>query len=251
MPILRKPSNDAPLGQGDVLKGLRLYATGADWLAVGESAERDKNVDYAMVVSRPCVLYHKPFFVVSAISSVRGNVPENTKTFRQICQFLTELREGAGRPDRFYLGQLPDAGHGRYYAHLDSLHTIIKPSEEELKTFLRSNRIATLDDAFRRDLHLRVLASIADLGFNDYGWLTDQDLRWLVEAGEADLLREKATVAEAKTKVQEIHASGEPKNVKDLKNREENIANSEREIGEFERELENYRRELSSRASIA
>ncbi len=247
MPILKKPKDDDPLGQGDVLKGLRLYATGCDWTGLNESAERNAKAEFSMIISRPCALSHKQFFVVAAIDVVRGDVPDSVKSFRDVRQFLTELREGHGQPDRFYLGQLPGAGKGRYYAHLDSLHTIIKPTDEELKSFLRANRIATLDDAFRRDLHLKILACVANLGFDDYGWLSDQDLQWLVEAGNADLFRRRADLADAKTKLTEIQASGEAKNEKELKNRAANVINSEGEIREFEEELAKYGRELTGR----
>src|SRR5882672_1100195 len=53
---------------------------------------------------------------------------------------------------------------GRYYAHLDSLHTITKPPAEPLLTFLREKRIATLTDEFRHDLHLRFFSAFASLG---------------------------------------------------------------------------------------
>ncbi len=254
MPILKQLDADAPLNQGDVLKGLRLYSTGHDWGstdASGGSPEWAKHCVYSMVVSRPCVVYHKPAITVAAISVVKGDVPSIVKSFAEVRAFLNHLRDGYGRPDRFYLGQIPNADLGRYYAHLDSFHTVARPGDAELKAFLASNRVATLTDSFRRDLYLRVLACIANLGFDDYGWLSDRNLQWLLEAGDAELHQKKAGLASEKTKLAEILASGESKSASEKKNREKTLASQQKEIEDFERDLGAYRREAQSREQKA
>jgi len=250
MPILRQPDDDAPLNQGDILKGLRLYITGEDWsgsTVPGGSPEWAEQCSFSMVISRPCVLYHKPRIIVAAIDCVKGDVPEGLTTFKDVQAFLNRLRDGYGRPDRFYLGCIPGAERGRYFVQLDSLHSVVKPPEHGLRAFLKSNRVATLTDDFRRDLHLRVLASVANLGFDDYGWLSDEDLRWVLDAGNAELLQKQMQLAEEKRKIAELQASGGGKSPKEEAGREKKLEKLQAEVDEFERELGGYKDEFARR----
>ncbi len=254
MPILRRPDDDAPLSQGDILQGLRLYITGRDWSSLdapGESAERAEHCKYAMVVSRPCAIAHKPMILVTAIDAVQGNVPSNVKSFAEVQAFLDDLRVGYGKPDRFYLGQIPNAEPGRYYAHLDSFHTVVKPDEPVLTAYLKANRVATLADDFRRDLHLRILASVANLGFDDHGWLADQDLQWLVQTGEAELHSKRSALAEDKSKLAGLQASGHFKNPAEEEGRQKAIAKKQEELDAFEQEINRFRTELANRPQTA
>lgn len=253
MPILKQPDDDAPLGQGDILMGLRLYATDHDWTSPqtpGGSPIRAEYAKYSIVLSRPCVILHKTHIVVASIDAVRGNVPENLKSVNEVRAFLNRLRDGYGQTDRFYLGQIPGADQGRYYAHLDSLHTITKPPETALGAFLKTNRVATLTEDFSRDLHLRILGCVASLGFDDYGWLSNQDLDWLARVGDAELLEKKTALALLRAKLSELQASGGSKNAKEVQGRETAIKELQESIDGFEQDLENYRQELQRRQNV-
>ncbi len=254
MPILRRPDDDAPLSQGDILQGLRLYITGRDWsspAAAGSLAEEAEHCKYSMVISRPCVIAHKPTILVAAIQPVRGNVPGGLQSFDEVRAFLTRLRDGYGKPDRFYLGQIPNAEPGRYYAHLDSFHTVVKPDAPALAAYLRENRLATLADDFRRDLHLRILACVANLGFDDHGWLADQDLQWLVQAGEAELHSKGSALAGEKGTLAGLQASGDFKTPAEEEGRQKAIAKKQEELDAFEQEINLFRAELANRPQTA
>ena len=116
-----------------------------------------------------------------------------------------------------------------------------------LSAFLKTNRIAKLTEGFSRDLHLRILGCVANLGFDDYGWLSDQDLDWLVRVGDAELLEKKAAVASLEAKLSELQASGGSKNVKEIQGRERAIKELQESIDGFEQDLDDYRQELQRR----
>ena len=104
MPILIEVSEDAPLNQGDILKGVSLFETDSDWAQGGGEARRMKS-PVCMVLSRPCAVLHKPQMVVASIECVKGETPRGVDTLAKVKQFLEQLRDGFNSPDRFYLGQ--------------------------------------------------------------------------------------------------------------------------------------------------
>ena len=249
MPILRVPSSDEPLTQGDVLQGLRLYATGADWTAPGGSPELLQGYDLSLVISRPCVVLHKRQIIVAAVKPIREPPQDDVKTFDEVQRFLNRLRDGYRRPDRFYLGQMPDMPAGRYYAHLDSLHSIAVPTPPELEAFLKNNRRATLTEEFRRDLHLRVFSAVADLGFDDHGWYSDEDLSWLVDRGEEKLREMETKLAEQKGNLSDLQASGAAKDPQQVTGMGTHIAKLECTVQKFRDELSHYQSELQRRGT--
>jgi len=157
-----------------------------------------------MVVSRPCVPAHKPHVIVASIERVRGEVPRGLDTLEKVVQFLEVVRDGDRNPDRFYLGQqVPNwPEEGRFFARLDSLHTLKVPSAQQLSRILAAQRIATLCEDFRHDLHRRIFSAFASLGFDDYGWYPERDLAWIIAVGrqelsaiESDLRNKEAEIA--------------------------------------------------------
>ncbi len=245
MPILRLPKNDAPLTQGDVLQGLHLYATGCDWADRG-SPERLDQCDLSLVVSRPCAIIHKRQILVAAVKPIKEK-PQDAETFEKVKGFLTQLRDGYRRPDRFYLGQIPDLSEGRYYAHLDSFHTVAVPPPHELEEFLKYGRIATLVEDFRRDLHMRILSAVADLGFSDFGWYSDEDLNWLMRKGREKLHHMKKELEGKEGELAEVHASGAAKSKSHVEHLENSIKTFQPKVQEFQEELKGYEGELQRR----
>jgi hypothetical protein len=121
MPIIEQPDSLYPLSQGDVLRDVRLFITKESWTDTGGECHKVPH-KLCMVVSRPCVVGHKPNALVAAVERYADRVPRDVQSFEDILAFLTDLRDGADSPDVFYLGQLP--GHeGRYGARLMSIPT--------------------------------------------------------------------------------------------------------------------------------
>ena len=69
------------------------------------------------------------------------------------------------------------------------------PADEKLRVFLAENRIATLEEDFRHDLHMKVLGCFASLGFDDDSWFSDEDLVWLLTTSEHELSGLKTDIA--------------------------------------------------------
>jgi len=241
MPIIIAHSEDAPLSQGDVLRGVKLYSTrnsgspdGGEWA--------EQRSDFSMVLSRPCVASRKEAIIVAPISKFTGGVPKDLGTFKAVLAFLTKYRDGHGTPDTFYLGQFPSGdAEGRYAVRFESLHTIQVPTgDAERREFARAKRVFTLAPDFVRDLHVRVFCAFASLGFEDQGWLSTEDLDWLVQKGEAELaqhrLNERNELADQAAKKAEGQQFGD----KALKTAQKAIA----ELGS---NLEPYREELKNR----
>ena len=112
MPIIETPDSLLPLSQGDVLRDVRLFLTRESWAEAGGDCLKLPH-KLCLVISRPCIVGHKPNVITAAIERYTDRVPRDVQSFEDILAFLTELRDGAESPDVFYLGQLP--GHeGRY-----------------------------------------------------------------------------------------------------------------------------------------
>lgn len=250
MPILKIPDPQAPLSQGDILKGLRLYLTDANWsdsVEAGGSALRREDFELCIVVSRACVLEHKSVFIVAGVDFVREKVPDDIRSFTEVQEFLHQLREGYKRTDRFYLGQIAGQETGRYYAHLDSLHSVCRPSGTAMAEFLRTGRIATLSEEFRHDLFLRVFAAFANLGFDDVSWHSDHDLQWVLDSAQKDLATLKVEIATKQAELSGLVASGSAKNEKHLQSLTNSINLLKAKVDDVQRQLTKLQAESEKR----
>ncbi len=193
---ITEPANpDLPLAQGDILQRVALFQTGDDW-------QRQERVGGGMLacllISRPCVIANKTRVVVAGVERYGGNPPSTVQTFRDVLDFLLALRDGRSAPDRFYLGQIPSLGEGRYHAVFDCLFTLCLPTGSDARAALiREHRVARLGAEFIRDLHTRIFTSIAVQGFDDFRWYSDNDLRWLVSKGNEELAAAQAAFDKA------------------------------------------------------
>lgn len=193
MPILETVDADSPLTQGDVFAGVPLFVSAAtpDSQLQFKSTQATK-LGHCLVLSRPCVCAHKPQIIVAGV--VRADLPKvekgSTTQLLDAMALLVKARDGdAEAKDTFYIGHLPGkASEGRFAAKLDSLHTIQLPGKPEDRVpFIRKYRICRMHSDFARDLHSRIFSAFASSGFDDYGWYSDEDLRWLIQLGDADL----------------------------------------------------------------
>jgi hypothetical protein len=174
------------LSQGDVLRGIALYATD---LATSTDVKPQKiQGRYCLVLTRPCGVSHKDSIVVAAIEKYKPSIPSDIKSMQDVVDFLTELRDGTDSPDKFYLGELPGE-KGRFCAVFDSLHTFKLPND---RSSIVAQRIGRLSAAFARDLHLRLHRAYASLGFDDIAWFSTEDLDWIVNKGREELQAKKA-----------------------------------------------------------
>jgi hypothetical protein len=199
MPIIEEAVAGRPLSQGDVLKGIPLYFSARDpegkWTPAG-----DPKKDLCLVLSRQCVVEHKNTLIVGHVAKHVGNIPV-IQEFGEALAFLENLRDGTKSPDLFYLGLLPGL-EGRHVAKLDYIATVQVPTiPDDRRAFVDTHRIARLNIDYVRALHVRVFQAFANMGFDDYRWVSDEDLGWLVALGNIEIKaieQEQETVAAAK-----------------------------------------------------
>jgi hypothetical protein len=236
MPILELPRPETPLSQGDILSGVRLFATQGSWEEKGGQAVAAR-FELSVVLSRPCVAAHKKHVIVAGVAKYPDAVPKGLDSFEKVLDFLTSARDGLGSPDVFYLGQLPQRS-GRFCARLDALHTIEVPEEREARTrFLMERRVATLSPDFARDLHLRLFSSFASLGFDDHRWLSTEDLQWLVSEGRAEIAAVEQTVLQQQALQASRAAEGTQFRDADLANAQRRASALRAQVTPFEQEL--------------
>ncbi len=228
MPIIEIATLGTPLSQGDILKDVNLFATGEVTNASGGVAMKSPH-SMCLVLTRPCGIEHKQSVIVSSVEKLHDDVPREVDSFKRILSFLTNLRDGLNSPDVFYLGQLPTL-QGRYGARFDNLRTIQIPlAGSDRQTFVDRKRIAALHPDFVRDLHARLFRAVASLGFDDYGWMSDSDLKWLLDRGRADLLLAQAKTQEHRTQRSGQEAKGarfDEKQLKDAESGEQELSES-------------------------
>lgn len=235
MPIIDNSEPSRPLSQGDILKDINLFVTAGGWMSSNGTAQTVPN-KMCMVLSRPCVIAHKATVIVATVEKYPDAPPRELDSFKKVQSFLIGFRDGVKSPDVFYLGHFPQYS-GRYCAKLDELHTIQIPgSEEERQQFVKSKRIGTLHPDFARDLHTRLFRAVASLGFDDHGWLSDNDLDWLVAQGEADLKLAEARVSEQEAKEKGQAAKGEKFDTKQKNNAQREVENLKEELKPFQEE---------------
>jgi hypothetical protein len=242
MPIIERPGQSPHLSQGDILEGVRLFVTQGGWEEDGISVRCKSKL--CMVLSRPCSLHHKRNIVVAAIDKYLNSAPQDAKSFREVRQFLTDMRDGVGSPDLFYLGQIPSK-QGRFAARLDSLHTIGIPDEaDDVEQFIGAYRVGSLNEDFRRDLHLRLFTAFASLGFQDEQWLSEDDLAWLIKSGENETAADRLALSGAEMAAAKSKAEG--KSLK--KEQRDSLTRLGEKIDNLESELQPYRDELARRS---
>ena len=149
-------------------------------------AASGKQTNFCLVLSRQCVVEHKPTLTVAAVDRSPGEALLGQDLTSTIF-YLESLRDGNKSPDLFYLGQLP-ATAGRYCARLDYIATIAMPRvPAERQEFIDQNRVAKLNLDYVRALHIRMFQAFASMGYEDYQWVSDADLRWLLITGSAEI----------------------------------------------------------------
>ncbi len=241
MPIIETPNPDFLLSQGDILTGIRFFSTAACWgEAGGDSAKAPFNL--CLVLSRPCVAAHKATFIVAAIEQFKSEGPKGADSFEKYLSFMTGFRDGRTSPDMFYLGQLPGRT-GRHAARFDSLHSIETPrNSEDMKTFLKKCRIASLNIEFCRDLHVRVFNAFASLGFDDHGWFSLEDLQALVDHGLAELTAMDAELAKKKAAHSSQAAEGKSFPPKEIESAQAKVEEFRAKFTPYQQELEKRKR---------
>jgi hypothetical protein len=195
--ILEPSRTVEKLAQGDLLFGLPLYHT----TLFDEDAPAASSAQLCIVILRPCVLEHKETILVAAV--LHSKDVSSSASFEDTRDYLVSLREGEGKTDRFYLGQLgqfiqESASYEhrlcRHFAHLDSLHTLRlckKTSDAETRKAslnkLIKARVASLSRDFVRNLQTRLFGALAYEGFDDYAWYTNKDLELLISAAYREI----------------------------------------------------------------
>jgi hypothetical protein len=244
MPIIEPHDPNLPLSQGDVLQGVSLFITKDSGEEAGGEAKKTAH-RLCLIISRPCVLGHKPNAVVAAIEKMADNVPREVVTFEDILGFLTDLRDGTDSPDVFYLGQIP--GHeGRFGVRLDSLHTIQIPAEAEQRAFTDAKRIGRLHIDFVRDLHTRIFRAVATLGFDDHRWMSTQDLSWMVARGRSEIHDAQSAVEAAECAVHSARARGF-RNEGERRQLEKALKDAQTALDELRPKLTPFEEELTRR----
>lgn len=235
MPITKLACESDPLSQGDILEGVRLFSTQEPWVENGGSS-RMLDAKLCLVISRPCVASHKTHVTVVPIEKVNSGIPDDVKSFSDVLEFLTSLRDGTNTPDMFYIGELPER-KGRFAARLDSFHDVQFPSGKDRAEFVAKCRIGRLDIEFSRDLHSRIFRAFASLGFDDTGWITDEDLEWVLEKGRAEIADAQRDLHDKQAEQSKKSFSGKdmPQNV--VSKSQERLDRVKEVLAPFEEEL--------------
>ncbi len=244
MPIIELPDPNVSLSQGDVLQGVSLFITKESWSGAGGEAKKTSH-KLCLVISRPCVVGHKPNVVVAAIEKMADSVPRDVETFEDILGFLTDLRDGPDTPDVFYLGQIPGF-EGRFGARLDSLHTIQVPPEAEQRAFTDQKRVGRLHIDFARDLHTRIFRAFALLGFDDHRWMSTPDLDWMVARGRSEIHEAQSAVEGAAAAVLSAQAQGF-RNDREKQQLEKAVADAQAKLDELKPSVAPFEEELTRR----
>lgn len=251
MPII-EPINEpgAPLSQGDILKGVRLFTTTKSWVVDG-GKEAVTNDRLCLVLSRPCTAARDDLVVVAAIEQYKNKPPAQFATFEDALRFFTLARDGPTTPDQFYIGQVTGY-QGVFCACFDSLHTVQIPkvSTPERQAFLAANRVAKLNADFAHDLHLRLFRAFASLGFDDQRWFATDDLRALIAVADRDAAQFNVKLAEANAKLQVGLAQGYQHQAARQKDEKE-ARELQEKIDAFAKEIGPYKDELTKREAIA
>lgn len=224
MPIIEGVDPDEGFTQGDIFVAVPLFATGEDGTATSQG-ECD-----CILLSRPCKSVRAENLTVCKIFQLQEQkAPKKPPGLKFLKEVITGLRDGQDI-GYFYLGQLPDR-RGRFAANFAEVYTVHR-------NCLRGNRVGRLTPAFAKDLHLQLFRSFASLGFSDFTWWSDEDLKCLVVAGEAEVKHTEAEIASLGAAVSYAEASG---------NDRPDLGDLDGKLAKQQREVEQYRKELNRR----
>jgi hypothetical protein len=109
-----------------------------------------------------------------------------------------------------------------------------------LAAFVSARRIGRLHVDFIRELHARIFRAFVNLGFDDFGWLTDEDLAWLVQKG-------KAAIAQAESKKHDTGASKAAKEFTGLQIATKQIEDADKGLKKVQDEVAPYIKEYDKR----
>ena len=234
MPIIETVAETEPLSHGDVLKGVKLFSTDGS----GEQSVTSK-ASFCLVLSRPCVVAHKPLLMVAAIEEFKYSISKDVASFDEMLAVMTGIRDASQSPDVFYLGTLPSIS-GRFCARLEQLHCLHVPQGEQRTRFVERYRIARLNADFCRDLQLRLFRSYASLGFDDLSWFPTEDLQSLMQFAQTEVSR-------AQSKVDELKATKERQLLQSLRFNEADLTTAEKALNQLNERFGPYRSELDRR----
>lgn len=234
MPILIQPQLDAPLEQGDLLAGVHV-AVASEGTAFLEGP------CLALVLSRNCNALRDPDIVVAKVQHKSFQEIKVT-TLDECRRFLARIRDGRDAPDQFYLGELPGSKR-RYVARLDSLHTIKLPADRQ--AFIAKHRTHRLDPAFLSDLHARIFAAFAPLGFDDHAWLSDDDLQLIISTGASEVASLRSELSAAEHELNQLQVQEQTEKRVDVCRAR--IANLRTAVDKAELELRPYEAESQRR----
>lgn len=194
------------LQQGDILKDLALYGTTID----AKPTDLSRGTGMALVLSRNCKAVNSDCILVSLLEEKNVDVFSSlaSMSLEDTRRILASVRDGDGRPDRFYLGALPGRTRARAFACLDKLFTIAVPTGDKARSeWVAAHRVATLDADHRRDLHCRILSAFAREGYNDFTWWPSVDLQIMILAGRREIRAIEEKIA---TQTLLLHQLGAP-----------------------------------------
>jgi hypothetical protein len=143
------------------------------------------------------------------------------------------------------LGTL-DGSDLRYSARLSTLMSIRVPEDLTARErWIASKRIGRLDMDFIHDLHYRLFAAYARLGFNDHSWFPDADLDQLISAGEKEIADLQSDLSKAELSLQDAAVSGRTGGEQQ---RREEIRSKKQLLAERKNDLSPYLAERERRA---
>ncbi len=226
MAIIEPLKPGSSLSQGDILKGIKLFSSRKGAGAAAHTPSEAKH-EMCMVLSRQCAIGHKNTLVVAEVAKYAEDIPVEL-SFDEIVDFFKTVRDGVGAPDLFYLGNLPNEV-GRFCVKLDSVHTVdLPPKPDDRTVYVEAHRVSHLNPDYVRDLHMRILGAFANMGFEDYEWVSDADLQIVVEKGNAEI-----------RKIQDDHRMagmtrstvGRPQDLKQIAQEQKTIDGLKKKIG--------------------
>lgn len=243
MPIVITPEPGVSLAQGDILKDVAVGITTEDGkLAV------DNTCKFVLVVSRNCNAVRDATITVTPVVQQRARPSPETprkQTLDYMRRTLMGNAEGGVIYDTFYLGTL-DGTNARYAARLAMLVSIQVPINTVAREqWIASKRIGRLHIDFIHDLHFRMFATYARLGFDDHTWFPDVDLAMLISAGEKEIADLQGEIASAELAYREQESEGRAPAKQQL----EQIEKKKHSLIELKSELEPYRAENQRRVS--